>query len=73
MTPLGRFTNMEPSLFDDLLVAQTISVESSENYALILHLDNKTYYFNHGDGEMDGTSIDYGPGGAAAGEWNADG
>ena len=47
-----------------LIMAEKITVETSEFYGLILHLDDKSYYFDHGTGEMDGTSIDYGPEGS---------
>ena len=52
------FSRIKPSLFEDLVAAKTISMESSESYSLILHLDNKTYYFDHGTGSLDGVSLD---------------
>ena len=65
----GEMLNeIEPSLFEDLQAARTISVGSSENYALILRLDNKTYYFDHGTGNLDGTSIE----GAPPTQWDLD-
>lgn len=57
---------VEPSLFDDLVMAEKIAVETSEFYGLILHLDDKSYYFLRGSGDLDGTSIDYGPEGDLA-------
>jgi len=55
-----RFTEAEPSLFSDLTSGEKVSVESSEFYHLILHIDNKSYYF-HESGDLDGTSIYYDP------------